>query len=70
MTTQEIYTLANEITETQFNNVLNGFNAEESKSFETLVRLGDRKEIALFTVISEKYSKVEVSEMYNVAYKS
>ena len=65
MTTKEIYTLANEITEAQFNNVLNGFNAEETKSFETLVRLGDRKEVALFTVISEKYSKVEVSELYN-----
>jgi hypothetical protein len=65
MTTQEIYTLANEITEAQFNNVLNGFNQEETKSFETLVRLGDRKEVALFTVISEKYSKLEVGELYN-----
>lgn len=70
MTTQEIYTLANEITEYQFNNVLNGFNTEETKSFETLVRLGDRKEVALFTVISEKYSKGEASELYNIAYKS
>lgn len=70
MTTQEIYTLANEITEAQFNNVLNGFNTEETKSFETLVKLGDRKEVALFTVIAEKYSKVEVIEMYNIAYNS
>lgn len=65
MTTQEIYTLANEITESQFNNVLNGFNTEETKSFETLVRLGDKKEVALWTVISERYNNVEVSELYN-----
>jgi len=65
MTTQEIYTLANEITEAQFNNVLNRFTAEEETLFNSLVKLGDRKEVALFTVISEKYSKVEISELYN-----
>jgi len=70
MTTQEIYTLANEITEAQFNNVLNGFSSEEEETFNQLVKLGDRKEVALFTVISEKYNKEEVSEMYNIAYKS
>ena len=57
MTTQEIYTLANETTENQLNNLLNGFNTKEENSFNTLVRLGDRKE-------------VEVSEIYNLAYKS
>ena len=31
MTTQDIYTLANETTENQFNNLLNGFNKEEEK---------------------------------------
>lgn len=65
MTTQEIYTLANEITESQFNNLLNGFNKEEERLFNSLVRLGDRKEVALWTVISGRYNKVEVSEMYN-----
>jgi len=70
MTTQEIYTLANETTENQLNNLLNGFNTKQENSFNTLVRLGDRKEVALFTVISEKYNKEEVSEMYNIAYKS
>jgi len=63
MTTQEIYTLANEITEAQFDNLLNGFNQEETKSFETLVRLGDRKQVALWTVIAERYNVVEVSEL-------
>lgn len=69
MKTQEIYTLANEITEDQFNNLLNGFNTEETKSFNQLVRLGDKKEVALWTVISERYNNaVEASELYNIAY--
>ena len=70
MTTQEIYTLANETTESQLNNLLNGFNKEEENLFNTLVRLGDRKEVALWTIISERYKEVEFSEMYNIAYKS
>lgn len=68
MTTQEIYTLANETTENQFNNLLNGFNSEETKSFNQLVRLGDKKEVALWTVIAERYNAVEFSELYNIAY--
>lgn len=70
MKTQEIYTLANEVTENQFNNLLNGFNSEETKSFNQLVRLGDKKEVALWTVIAERYNNVEVSELYNIAYNS
>lgn len=70
MTTQEIYTLANEITEIQFNNLLSGFNTEETKSFNQLVRLGDKKEVALWTVISERYNAVEVSELHNIDYNS
>jgi hypothetical protein len=70
MTTQDIYTLANETTENQFNNLLNGFNKEEEKEFNILVKLGDKKEVALWTVISERYNNVEISEMYNIAYKS
>ena len=70
MTTQEIYTLANETTENQLNNLLNGFNTKEENSFNTLVRLGDRKEVVLWTVIAERYNEVEVSEIYNLAYKS
>lgn len=65
MTTQEIYTLANEITENQFNNLFNGLNQEEEVLFNSLVKLGDKKEIALWTVISDRYNKVEVSELYN-----
>ena len=47
MTTQEIYTLANETTENQFNNLFNLFSKEEENSFNQLVKLGDKKNIAL-----------------------
>ena len=70
MTTQEIYTLANETTEAQLNNLVNGFDTKEESLFNSLVELGDRKEVALWTVISEKYNAVEVSELYNRAYQS
>ena len=42
----------------------------KENSFKTLVRLGDRKEVALWTVIAERDNEVEVSEIYNLAYKS
>ena len=70
MTTQEIYALANETTTAQLNNLVNRFNKEEENSFNTLVKLGDKKELALWTVIAERYNNVEVSEMYNIAYQS
>ena len=55
MNAQEIYKLASEITEKEFNNVLFNFNKTELELFNSLVKLGDTKEVALFTVISEKY---------------
>ena len=70
MTTQEIYTLANETTEARLNNLVNGFDTKEESLFNSLVKLGDKKEVALWTVISEKYNAVEVSELYNIAYQS
>ena len=70
MKTQEIYTLAKETTENQFNNLLNGFNKEEEEKFNQPVRLGDKKEVALWTVIAERYNAEKSSEMYNIAYKS
>jgi len=70
LTSTEIYTLANEITEQQFTNLFNRFSKEEEKEFNTLVRLGDKKEVALWTVISNKYENKEVSELYNLAYNN
>jgi|688.fasta_scaffold245125_5 hypothetical protein len=70
MTTQEIYKLANEITENQYNNLVNLFSKKEEESLNILIRLGDSKELALWTIIAERYNNVEISEMYNIAYKS
>ena len=70
MTTQEIYTLANETTETQLNNLLNKFNSKEEEVFNSLIKLGDKKELALWTVIAGRYNGKEDSEIYNIAYNS
>ena len=70
MTTQEIYTLANETTENQFNNLFNLFTKEEETKLNQLVKLGDKKNVALWTIISERYENNEVSETYNIAYNS
>lgn len=65
MTTQEIYTSANETTENQYNNLVNLFSTEEEETLNILIKLGDSKELALWTVIAERYNKIEVSKMYN-----
>ena len=61
MTTQEIYTLANEMTEQEALNVVGGWkNANETKSiksFESLVRLGDSVQLACATVMAEKINR-------------
>jgi hypothetical protein len=68
MKTQEIYTLANETTEAQLNNLVNGFDAKEESLFNSLVKMGDSKELALWTVIAERYSEVEAVNIYQSAY--
>ena len=74
MTSQDIYNLANELTEQQVNNVLGGWNSaneiESIKSYKSLVRLGDSKQLACATVIAEKYNDKGVSEIYKIAYES
>lgn len=70
MTTQEIYTLANETTEAQLNNLVNGFNDKELKEFNTLLKLGDTKELALWTIIAGRYNGQDDSLIYNIAYNS
>ena len=70
ITTSEIYSLAKETTEAQLNNLVNGFDDKQTALYNSLVRMGDSKELALWTVIAEKYNAVEVSEMYNIAYLS
>ena len=70
MSIEEIYKFAEEITEKEFNNVFNRFSEKEVALFESLVKLGDKKEVALFTVISQKYLNETLNTLYNSAYKS
>ena len=72
MNGKQIHTLANELTEAQVENILSHWEATEDKALETfksLVRLGDSRELAVATVISEKYRNND-SEIYRVAYES
>jgi L-asparaginase/Glu-tRNA(Gln) amidotransferase subunit D len=74
MTTQEIYKLANEMTEQQVLNIIAGWeNINEYKSIEKyniLVRLGDSMQLACVTVIAEKINNNVDSEIYRIAYES
>lgn len=74
MTTQEIYKLAEELTDQQVMNVIGGWeNANETKSIETynrLVRLGDSMQLACATVIAKKVNDKGTSETYKLAYES
>jgi hypothetical protein len=63
METKEIYTLANETTENQYNNLVNLFSTKEEQSLNILIKLGDSKELALWTIIAERYNN-PVSERY------
>ena len=72
MTTQEIYNLANEMTEQQVLNIVAGWeNTNETKSIEfynRLVILGDSKQLACATVIADKYNNKDNFKEYYKAY--
>lgn len=70
MTNQEIYNLANETTENQFNNLFNLFSIQEEIKFNQLVKLGDKKNIALWTIISERYENKLDANFYRNAYEN
>lgn len=76
MTPKEIYKFANELTEKEFNNVFNSWELnneiEKINRFNTLVKLGDKKEVALFTVIAEDFNKNhnKDNKIYHTAYYS
>ena len=70
MTTQEIYTLANETTENQFNNLFNLFTKEEETKLNQLVNFGDKKNVALWTIISERYENKVDANFYRKSYEN
>ena len=74
MNTQEIYNLANQMTEEEASNVVLGWERDNDiKSLEfynNLVQLGDSKQLACATVIAKKANDKGSSEMYQIAYSS
>ena len=84
MNTQEIYKLANEMTEEQVKNVVAGWVAksecivisekkeakEKIRLFDSLVRLGDSKQLACATVMLKTPIDEETKEFYRMAYEN
>jgi hypothetical protein len=72
MTTQETYKLANELTNQEVNNIIAGWeNVNETESirtFNSLISLGDSRELACATVIAKKYNSKDNTEFYTNAY--
>jgi len=67
LTSAEIYQLASKITEQEYNNLFNRFSDAETSKHERLVKMGDKKEIALWTIISERYENKSI-EFYQQAF--
>jgi hypothetical protein len=74
MNTEEIYKLAEEMKEQQVENVLADWitrNEKESiRCYESLVRLGDSKQLACATVMLHKPFDKETLEAYRFAYEN
>jgi len=74
MNTQEIYKLAEELTEQQVMNVIGGWeNASETEKlrlYNSLVRLGDSKQLACATVMIKEPVSDEVLADYKFAYEN
>jgi hypothetical protein len=74
MNSQEIYKLASEITEQEVKNVIAGWeNTNETKKlrlYNSLVRLGDSKQLACATVMLKEPVSKEVETDYRFAYEN
>lgn len=60
MTQEEIYKLANELTEQQVDNIVFGWekdnDTKQIKLYNSLIKLGDSKQLACATVIADRYN--------------
>lgn len=72
MNSSEIYKLASEMTEQEVENVIGGWKAankkESIKDYNSLVQLGDSKQLACATVILSKTMPKKANETYHFAY--
>lgn len=73
MTSQEIYTIANEMTEKEADNIIGGWERDNEsdvlKTYNSLVKLGDSKQLAVATAMADKYNKKDNEEFYSKAYR-
>ena len=67
-----VYELAKALTEKQVENIVNGWadNSKELKEYNSLVRLGDSKNLAVATVLHNKKTRPDNSAEYAAAYYS
>jgi len=74
MNSEEIYKLAEELTEQQIMNVISGWKraneSEKLRLYNSLIRLGDSKQLACATVILKEPISEEVLEFYRFAYEN
>ncbi len=60
MSATEVYQLAGELTEQESDNIIGGWNAfgddDALELYNSLVRLGDSKQVAIATVIVKKHN--------------
>lgn len=72
MTSQEIYTLSKELTDQEVNNILARWEVDSEissiKTFISLTKLGDSRELAVATIIAKKYNSKDNVEEYRKAY--
>lgn len=70
MDTQAIYKLADELTEQQVDNIIAGWNnrndKEKKKTFDSLVRLGDSRELACATIMLDTFDHEGKSDTFRL----
>lgn len=70
MDSKAIYKLADEITEQQVDNILSTWDKEKIGLFNSLVRLGDSRQLACATVMLSKPIDSQTKENYRFAYEN
>ena len=72
MTNEQIYAIANKLTEQEADNIIGGWErdneTETIRTYESMVRLGDSKQLAVATAMADKYNKKDDS-LYSKAYR-
>ena len=68
MDTAKIYKTASEITAQEVDSIVLTWSAQDKKEYESLVRLGDSKQLAYATVLHDNRPK-QMSELMRIGYE-